>query len=216
VSEEGPGARILVVDDEESLRFFLQRGLRKAGYQVDAVDDGRKAIEAITETVYDVVLTDLVMPEVSGLDVLSAVHELDRDSVVLLMTAHGTVENAIDALRKGAFDYLTKPFELRDLLVRVERGLERRAVERENRKLRFLVNKGAVPEQDEAEEGAPETDGGGIAEARRDWERAYVADLLRQTRGNVTKAARLARISRPNLHKKIKALGLNPRDYKNK
>ncbi len=209
-------ARVLVVDDEESLRFFLTRGLNKAGYHVDSAADGKQAIEALTNTVYDVVLTDLVMPEVGGLDVLAAVHELDRDSVVVLMTAHGTVENAIDALRLGAFDYLTKPFELKDLLVRVERGLERRSVERENRKLRFLVNKGVTQQTDgdvsAAGRAEPE---GGIAGARRDWERAYVADLLRQTRGNVTKAAERAKISRPNLHKKIKALGLKPRDYKN-
>ena len=199
--------RILVVDDEESLRFFLNKSLRKAGYAVDTAADGRAAIEKMAGVRYDVVLTDLVMPEVSGLDVLAAVHEMDSDSVVILMTAHGTVDNAIDALRAGAFDYLTKPFETKELLVTIERGLERRMVERENRKLRFLVSKG-VHEKPAAEED------GGIQAARREWERSFIADLLRRTRGNVTKAAELARISRPNLHKKIRALGLDPGEYK--
>ena len=72
--------RVLVVDDEESLRFFLTRGLRKAGYAVDEVADGRAAVEALARVAYDVVLTDMVMPGVSGLDVLSAVHEMDRDA----------------------------------------------------------------------------------------------------------------------------------------
>jgi DNA-binding NtrC family response regulator len=197
--------RILVVDDEESLRFFLTRGLKKAGFAVDAVAHGRTAIERLSEVAYDVVLTDLVMPEVSGLDVLGAVHEMDKDAVVLLMTAHGSVQNAIDALRLGAFDYLTKPFELKELLVRIDRGLERRSVERENRKLRFLVNK-RLSEQVPADEG--------MSGARREWEKGFISDLLRKTRGNVTKAADLAHISRPNLHKKLKALGIDPREFK--
>jgi two-component system response regulator PilR (NtrC family) len=197
--------RILVVDDEESLRFFLGKGLKKAGYGVDTVADGRAAIERLSQVSYDVVLTDIVMPDVSGLDVLGAVHEMDKDAVVILMTAHGTVENAIDALRLGAFDYLTKPFELKEVLVTIDRGLDRRAVERENRKLRFLVNKRLTEH--------PEKDGG-IAASRRDWERSYIRDLLKKTRGNVTRAASLARISRPNLHKKIRSLGIDPGEFK--
>jgi DNA-binding NtrC family response regulator len=196
--------RILVVDDEESVRFFLRRGLAKAGYHVDEAASGREAIDQLGTVPYDVVLTDLVMPEVSGLKVLAAVQEMDTEAVIILMTAHGSVDNAIDALRLGAFDYLTKPFELKELLVTVERGLERRAVERENRKLRFLVDR--VAQEPEAPDG--------LAEARKDWEKRYLCDLLRQTRGNVTKAAELARISRPNLHKKLRQLGITAAEFK--
>lgn len=196
--------RVLVVDDEESVRFFLAKGLRKEGYEVEVVPSGRAAIDRIARAPFDIVLTDIVMPDVTGLDVLKAVHEMDKDAVVILMTAHGSVENAIDALRLGAFDYLTKPFELKELLVRIERGLERRAVERENRKLRFLVSKQLAEASQED----------GLAAARREWERGYIEDLLKQTRGNVTKAADLAHISRPNLHKKLKALGIDPHAFK--
>lgn len=206
MSDTAP-VRVLVVDDEESVRFFLVRGLQKAGYAVEEAADGASAIERISATPYDVVLTDIVMPGVSGLKVLSAVHEMDRDSVVILMTAHSTLENTIDALRQGAFDYLLKPFELKEVLVTIERGLERRAVERENRKLRFLVHRKLT------EEPAP-PEPGGIAAARRDWERAYISDLLARTRGNVTRAAELAGISRPNFHKKLRGLGINPRSFK--
>jgi len=198
--------RILVVDDEESLRFFLRRGLAKAGYHVDEACTGREAIDLLGEVSYDVVLTDLVMPEVDGLGVLAAVHEMDGEAVVILMTAHSSVDNAIDALHLGAFDYLAKPFELKELLITVERGLQRRSVERENRKLRFLVNK--MPQEPVAPEG--------LASARRDWEKQFLADLLRQTGGNVTKAAQLARISRPNLHKKLRQLGIAAADFKNR
>ena len=206
MADNGTSTRVLVVDDEESLRFFLTRGLKKAGYGVDAAASGQEAIERLSEVSFDVVLSDIVMPDVSGLDVLGAVHEMDKDAVVILMTAHGTVENAIDALRLGAFDYLTKPFEMQELLVRIDRGLDRRSVERENRKLRFLANK-RLSQNDDSETG-------GIASARRDWERSYITDLLRKTRGNVTRAAELAQISRPNLHKKLRSLGINPHDYK--
>ncbi|MHC4959765.1 MAG: sigma-54-dependent transcriptional regulator [Planctomycetota bacterium] len=206
--------RVLVVDDEESLRFFLTRGLRKAGFAVDEAENGTTAIDRLSNVAYDVVLTDIVMPDVSGLDVLSAVHEMDKDAVVILMTAHGTVNNAIDALRLGAFDYLEKPFELKELMARIERGLGRRSVERENRKLRFLVSKhnGAPPMN--ANEEDDEEDESGLLASRRSWERHYISDLLRRTRGNVTKAAELAKISRPNLHKKMRTLGLNAADFK--
>ncbi|MHC4848794.1 MAG: sigma-54-dependent transcriptional regulator [Planctomycetota bacterium] len=203
MSEPTP-LRVLVVDDEESVRFFLQRGLAKAGYHVDEASSGSEAIEKLGALPYDVVLTDLVMPDVGGLDVLAAAQELDSGAVVILMTAHGSVDNAIDALRLGACDYLAKPFELKALLVTVERGLERRTMERENRKLRFLVNK--VDQEPEAPDG--------LAASRREWEKRYLADLLRQTRGNVTRAAELAKISRPNLHKKLKQLGVVPADFK--
>jgi DNA-binding NtrC family response regulator len=133
---------------------------------------------------------------------------MDRDAVVLLMTAHGTVDNAIDALRRGASDYIEKPFELNVVLARIERGLAKRAVERENRKLRFLVEKhdGRPPPKPEEQSG--------LAAQRRAWEKEYIADLLKQTRGNVTKAAELAQISRPNMHKKMRQLGINAADFK--
>ncbi len=203
--DEASPFRVLVVDDEESVRFFLQRGLTREGYTVDEAPDGSAAIEMLAKLSYDVVLTDLVMPKVSGLEVLAAVHEMDKDAVVILMTAHGTVENAIDALRRGAFDYVTKPFELKELLITVERGLDRRAVERENRKLRFLVEKRPLP---------PSSPSAGLLGARNEFEKGYLSDLLRKTGGNVTKAAAMARISRPNMHKKMRLLGIDPNKFK--
>ncbi len=198
-------ARVLLVDDEESFRFFVSRGLEKAGHSVDAVSDGRTAIDCLGSGTYDAVVTDLVLPGVSGLDVLAAVHEFQRDSVVVLMTAYGSVENAIDALRTGVFDYMTKPFEISTLLETLQRGLKQRTQDREERKLRFLAQKRL--QQD------PLTSGG-LADARRAFERTYLSELLRKTGGNITQAAKMARISRANLHKKIRALGLDTSQFK--
>ncbi len=197
--------RVLLVDDEESFRFFVSRGLEKAGHSVDAVADGRTAIDCVGSGVYDAVVTDLVLPGVSGLDVLAAVHEFQRDTVVVLMTAYGSVENAIDALRTGVFDYMTKPFEISALLETLQRGLEQRTQDREERKLRFLAEKRL--QQDPLSSG-------GLADARRAFERTYLSELLRKTGGNITQAAKLARISRANLHKKIRALGLDTSQFK--
>ncbi|MFQ5844062.1 MAG: response regulator [Planctomycetota bacterium] len=197
--------RILLVDDEESFRFFLTRGLEKMGYSVDAVADGRTAIDRLGDGGYDVVVTDLVLPGVSGLDVLAAAHEFQRDAVVILITAYGTVENAVDALRTGVFDYLAKPFELSELVQAIERGLEQRSEQRESRKLRFLAEK-------RLQEGPLHA--GGLGDARRAFERTYLGELLRKTGGNITQAARLARISRANLHKKIRTLGLDAAQFK--
>ena len=128
--------RVLVVDDEESVRFFLRRGLGKSGYHVDEAASGREAIERIGAVGYDVVLTDLVMPEVDGLAVLSAVQEMDADAVVVLMTAHGSVENAVRCIREGAFDYIEKPVNPDELVVTLRRALEFQRLSSENVELR--------------------------------------------------------------------------------
>ena len=183
----------------------LQIELSEAGYEVCDAADATTAMRLFDAQPFDLVVSDVRMSGPSGLDLLGYIKQRQPETVVILMTAHGTVENAIDALRLGAFDYLTKPFELKELLITVERGIERRSVERENRKLRFLVSR-KLGHEDEEE--------GGLAHARREWEKAYLGDLLKRTRGNVTRAAEMAGISRPNLHKKLKQLGINAVDFK--
>ena len=152
--------RILVVDDEESLRFFLTKGLQKAGYAVDAAAAGREAIERLSKTSYDVVLTDIVMPDVSGLDVLGAVHEMDKDAVVVLMTAHGIGRKRDRRAASGRIRLSREA--VRDEGTARARSIAAssvESVERENRKLRFLV------EQARQLEHPPEK--GGIAAARQ-------------------------------------------------
>ncbi len=119
-------ASILIVDDEPNVRFILQRTLEKEKYEVDTADNGRAAIAKIQQTTYDLILLDLQMKPVGGIEVLKAVRSCDPDTVVIILTGHSTVESAVEALRLGAFDYLFKPVLPKALRQRVREGLDRR------------------------------------------------------------------------------------------
>ena len=127
---------ILVVDDKDSMRNMLQQTLTEEGFRVDSASDGRKALELVRNKSYDLVLTDLKMPDADGLEVLSGVKEVDSDTSVIVMTAYGTIEDAVEAMRKGAFDFITKPFDSEHLCVLVNRALENRRLIAENTLLR--------------------------------------------------------------------------------
>jgi PAS domain S-box-containing protein len=140
--------KILVVDDEPQILVLVSRFLRRVGYDVDAAYSGAEALEYLTRSPYALVLSDLKMPEVDGLQVLEEVREHYTDTIFILMTAFGTIDSAVSVLRRGAYDYLTKPLELDDLLSTVERALEHRTVVMENRRLlEFLQEKNVVLEQ---------------------------------------------------------------------
>jgi two-component system, NtrC family, nitrogen regulation response regulator GlnG len=116
-------ASILIADDEDSLRWVLEKGLRQAGYDVTAVKDGAAAIRAVEGTPFDLVFLDIRMPGVDGLAALARMREMRADACVVVMTAHGTMETAIQAMQRGAYDYLTKPFDLDEVLLLAERAL---------------------------------------------------------------------------------------------
>ena len=116
-------AKILVVDDQRNMRTTLAMMLRGAGYEVDEAADGERGRRARARTgAYDVVLTDLRMGAIDGIDVLRAVKEAQPMTEVIVMTAYGTIESAVEAMRLGAFDYIQKPFTEQELLVKVEQG----------------------------------------------------------------------------------------------
>ena len=116
-------AKILVVDDEQVMRAFLERALRKLGHEVELVASGEEALERFTPRTYQLVLSDLRMPGVSGLDLLERLVELDPRVGVVIMTAFGTIENAVEAVQRGAVDFVTKPIELSHLKLVLERAL---------------------------------------------------------------------------------------------
>ena len=126
-----PDGRILIADDEDSLRWVLEKGFRGAGYQVTAVKDGHAALAQIEATPYDLVLLDVRMPGIDGLTLLKQVRELRPDAQVVIMTAHGTMETAIQAMQQGAYDYLAKPFDLDEALLLAERALTARRLTQE-------------------------------------------------------------------------------------
>ncbi len=133
-------ARILVCDDEASLREMLQILLRREGYRVDLVDGVHAARDQLDSAdPYDVVITDLVMPDGTGMEVLDAVRARSADTQILMVTAFATTEQAVDAMRKGAYDYVQKPFRNHELLATLEKALEKRAIVAENQTLRAEV-----------------------------------------------------------------------------
>jgi len=129
-------ARILVVDDHLEMGEMLREPLEDAGYDVDVADSGEKALSWLRTRLYDVVLCDLRMKEVDGLDVLSAALKVDPGLPVLLMTAFGAVESAVEAMKRGAYHYLTKPFRLDEVLLYVGRALEERRLRAEHQTLK--------------------------------------------------------------------------------
>jgi len=133
--------RVLVVDDDAEMSAMLARHLASEGMAVVAATGGRAALKALMSQEFDVVVTDLVMEEVGGLDVLAAAARCQPAPRVILMTAFGTLETAIEALRQGAYDYLAKPFKLAEVTVAVSRALEDRRLRRENERLRTEVER---------------------------------------------------------------------------
>jgi DNA-binding NtrC family response regulator len=127
---------ILVVDDKDAMRNMLTETLREEGYRVDSADDGKKALDLVRNKSYDLVLTDLKMPSADGLEVLSGIKEIDDETSVIVMTAFGTIEDAVNAMKKGAYDFITKPFDTDHLCVLVSRALENRRLVAENTLLR--------------------------------------------------------------------------------
>src|SRR6201982_2123227 len=106
---------ILVVEDERGLCVGVQEALRREGYAVDTANDARTALRLIGERLYNVVVTDLKMPEMSGLDLLKEAKQRTRDTQFILMTAYGTIEGAVEAMKEGAYDYLPKPLDMQRL-----------------------------------------------------------------------------------------------------
>lgn len=128
--------KILVVDDEETARISLADILRLEGYEVKAVASGEAAIESLEEDSYDLMLLDIKMPGMDGVEVMLQATEMAPDTLIILLTAYGSLETAVDALRYGAHDYLTKPASPHEILSSVASGLARRA---ENQRKRLLL-----------------------------------------------------------------------------
>ncbi|WP_295904380.1 sigma-54-dependent transcriptional regulator [uncultured Bdellovibrio sp.] len=129
-------SRILVVDDEESIREFLEIMLKKEGYEVTLAEDGQKAKDLLTKKTFDMIISDLQMPHVTGIELLKHVKESYPDTVFMLITAFGTTETAVEAMKMGAYDYLTKPFKIDEVRLNIQNALRSRNLEVENRSLK--------------------------------------------------------------------------------
>jgi DNA-binding NtrC family response regulator len=134
--------KILVVDDEPLVRDIVGKGLsRMGGYDVEVAQSGPEAIEKMEKDVFDLVLTDLKMPEMDGLELLKTIKGTRPEVMVILMTAYGSIETAVEAMRMGANDYITKPVNFNDLLIHISKAQKESSLLRENRLLRMEVKK---------------------------------------------------------------------------
>jgi two-component system response regulator AtoC len=134
--------RILVVDDEAKMRRILELSLKSMGHEVEQAGDGQEALAKIESGSFDLVLTDLRMPRLDGIGLLTALRDADNDIPVIVMTAYGTIETAVAAMKVGAADYVIRPFEMETIEMAVTRALTMQVVQRENRFLKDEVSRG--------------------------------------------------------------------------
>jgi DNA-binding NtrC family response regulator len=130
-----PG-RILVIDDEESMCSFLSIMLSKQGYEVEVMTDPRPAVDKISAGGYDLVITDIMMPEMSGLELLTGIKQRRPDQDVIVMTAFASIESAIEAMKLGASDYISKPFKVDEIKLTIEKVISHHNVVAENKNLK--------------------------------------------------------------------------------
>jgi signal transduction histidine kinase/FixJ family two-component response regulator len=135
-----PGARLLIVDDEAALMTALCNTLETEGYATTGFTSAREALAQLRERQFDLLITDLMMPEMDGIALLRAAQDIDRDLAGIVMTGHGTIDTAVKALRGGALDYVLKPFRLDNLLPALARALATRRLQTENIQLREAVS----------------------------------------------------------------------------
>jgi response regulator RpfG family c-di-GMP phosphodiesterase len=133
-------ARILVVDDEKVIREILSDFLTMEGFVVRAVEDGAAALKELQRRAYNLVISDLKMPNLGGLELLQKIAELNINVVCIIMTGFGTVETAIEAMKRGAYDYILKPFKVEEVVHVVQRALERQRLQQENMRLKEALS----------------------------------------------------------------------------
>src|SRR4030067_1003514 len=121
-------SRILVVEDNIGIRNVLEKTLKMKGYDVFSVSTGENAVRLFTSDIFDLVITDLRLPKMDGLEVLKKVKKISSTTIVIIMTAYGTIENAIEAMKSGAYDYILKPFSLEEIEIKVEKALSQQGI----------------------------------------------------------------------------------------
>lgn len=129
---------ILVIDDERGIREGCRRALTPLGYDVTVAETGATGLRKLREGTFDLVLLDLMMPGMSGMEALDRIHEIDPEIVVIIITGYATVEAAVQTIKKGAYDFISKPFTSDDLILVVNQGLERRRLSLETKRLQAI------------------------------------------------------------------------------
>lgn len=134
-------SKILIIDDEKSIRNSLREVLEYEKYSVEEAEDGMQGLSMALKTNYDLIFCDIKMPKVDGNEVLEMVLEKKPDAVIVMISGHGTIETAVDALKKGAFDYLEKPIDLNRLLITTRNAIDKKGLQAETATLKRKINK---------------------------------------------------------------------------
>ena len=132
--------RVLIVDDEKFIRDILADFLGMEGYVVRTAEDGQAALNELNQAHYDLVISDLKMPRMGGIELLEQIGTAAPNALTVIMTGFGTVETAIDAMKRGAYDYILKPFKVEEVIHVVQRGLEKQRLAAENLRLKEALS----------------------------------------------------------------------------
>ncbi|MCK5485363.1 MAG: sigma-54-dependent Fis family transcriptional regulator, partial [Desulfobacterales bacterium] len=136
-----PEKRLLVIDDEENMRHMLSTVLGKAGYIIETASNGHEGLKMTESTAYDFILCDIKMPNMSGMDFLKAARDKLRATTVIMMSAYGTIDTAIEAMKLGAYDYISKPFKTDEVYLTLKKAEERESLRKENLQLKERIKK---------------------------------------------------------------------------
>ncbi|MBW1893386.1 MAG: sigma-54-dependent Fis family transcriptional regulator [Deltaproteobacteria bacterium] len=135
------GKYILVIDDEENMRHMLKTLLEKSGYIVETASDGSEALKMVDQTLYDFILCDLKMPNIDGMEFFESARDKLWATTVIMMSAYGTIDTAIESMKQGAYDFISKPFKSDEVLLTLKKAEERESLKRENRWLKERIKK---------------------------------------------------------------------------
>ena len=133
--------RLLIIDDEANMRHMLSMVLKKANYLVDSASDGRAGLKMIEQAQYDFILCDIKMPNMGGMEFLEAVRDKLNGTTVIMMSAYGSIDTAIGAMKLGAYDYISKPFKTDEVYLTLKKAEERERLKKENRLLKQRIQK---------------------------------------------------------------------------
>ena len=134
-------AKILVIDDEKSIRSTLKEVLEYEKYDVDLASSGAEGIDLFNEGKYDIVLCDIKMPEMDGIEVLEKIHEAGTDTQVIMISGHGNIDTAVSAIKKGAYDFIEKPLDLNRMLITIRNAMDKSTLITETKVLKKKVAK---------------------------------------------------------------------------
>src|ERR1700749_1872138 len=134
-------SNILIIDDEKAIRKTLSEILSYEGYKIDEAGDGEEGLKKYKEKTYDVVLCDIKMPKIDGIEFLEKSREINTDVPIIMISGHGTIETAVEAVKKGAFDYISKPPDLNRLLITIRNAIDKTSLVAETKVLKRRVSK---------------------------------------------------------------------------